>query len=137
MTKFRAFAAVAALACAWSTPALAVEPGQSLVSIYRISSGQQVDFLKWAAKQDDIAVAAGIPKAQLFVHTSGDSWDYMMIFPVTTKADDDRVDAAAAKMGMNPHHMGLDMRKYVGSHTDTTTRGPTTAAEYQAWAGEK
>ena len=41
-----------------------------------------------------------MPASQIYVHTSGDSWDYMVINPVTTKAQDDAVDAAAKKMGI-------------------------------------
>ncbi len=134
-----AFAAAAAVALAFAMPTVATaqDTPKSIVSMYRIAPGQQLAFLKWLAQQDEMAVAAGVAKGQLYVHTSGDSWDYLVIAPDTTKAQDDAVDAVARKMGMNPRRGGLDFRKYISSHTDTMTRGPITAGEYLAWVGEK
>jgi membrane-bound lytic murein transglycosylase B len=131
------FAAAAAATIAFATPAAAQNVPRSLVAIYHVAPGQQVGFLKWLAHQDEMAASAGVPKSQLYVHTDGDSWDYVVISPQTTQAQDDAVDAVAKKMGMNPRHGGLDLRKYITSHTDTMTLGPTSAAEYLAWVGEK
>jgi hypothetical protein len=88
------FAAAAATACLWSVPAIGQDAPQHIVSLYRAAPGQQVALLKWMARQDQAAQAAGLPASQIYVHTSGDSWDYMVINPVTTKAQDDAVDAA-------------------------------------------
>ena len=132
-----AFAAAAALAFAIPTVAAAQEAPRSIVSIYRIATGQQVAFLKWLAHQDEMAVAAGVAKSQLYVHTDGDSWDYVVVYPQTTEAQDDAVDAVAKKMGMNPRRGGLELRKHISSHTDTLARGPTTAGDYLTFVGEK
>ena len=132
-----AFAAAAALAFAVPTGAAAQDAPGSIVSIYHCAPGQQVAFLKWMAHQDEMAASAGIPKSQLYVHTDGDSWDYLIVSPQTTKAQDDALDAVAAKMGMNPRQAGLDLRKTITSHTDTLARGPTSAADYLAWVGAK
>ena len=132
-----AFAAAAALAFAIPTVAAAQEAPRSIVSIYRIATGQQVAFLKWLAHQDEMAVAAGVAKSQLYVHTDGDSWDYVVVYPQTTEAQDDAVDAVAKKMGMNPRRGGLELRKHISSHTDTLARGPTTAGDYLAFVGAK
>ena len=137
MTIKLAFAAAAALAFAMPSVATAQEAPESIVSVYRVAPGPHIAFLKWVAHQDEMAVAAGVAKGQLYVHTSGDSWDYMVVAPQTTKAQDDAVDAVARKMGMNPRRGGLDLRKYISSHTDTMTRGPTSAADYLASVGEK
>ena len=125
------------LAFAIPTVAAAQEAPRSIVSIYRIATGQQVAFLKWLAHQDEMAVAAGVAKSQLYVHTDGDSWDYVVVYPQTTEAQDDAVDAVAKKMGMNPRRGGLELRKHISSHTDTLARGPTTAGDYLAFVGEK
>jgi hypothetical protein len=129
--------AAAALACALPGAAAAQSAPASIVSIYRIASGQQVNFLKWLARQEQITASAGIPRSQLFVHTDGDSWDYVVIAPQTTKAQDEAVDAATQKMGLNPRHAGIELRKYIASHTDTMAMGPTSASAYLAWLGEK
>ena len=126
----------AAATLAFAAPATA-EPGKAIVSIYRIAPGLQAGFLKWLDQQDRVSAAAGIAKGQLYAHTDGDSWDYMVIYPVTTEAQDKASEAAARKMGMNPMRGGLELRKYISSHTDTFTRGPMTAADYLALLGEK
>ncbi|MEO6225741.1 MAG: hypothetical protein ABIO80_07830, partial [Sphingomicrobium sp.] len=80
------------------------------------------------AQQDRIAAAAGVGRMQLYVHTDGDSWDYMGISPVTTDAQDQAMDAAAKKMGIaSGPRVPLELRKYISSHTDTYTIGPLTA----------
>jgi hypothetical protein len=132
------FAAAAATACALTTPAVGQDGPQHIVSLYRAAPGQQVALLKWMARQDQAAQAAGLSAAQIYVHTSGDSWDYMVINPVTTKAQDDAVDAAARKMGIAAGpRASIEFRTMIGSHTDTTTNGPMTAAQILAQLGEK
>ena len=128
----------AAVACALATPAICQEPPQHIVSLYRAAPGQQVALLKWMARQDQAAQAAGLPASQIYVHTSGDSWDYMVINPVTTEAQDDAVDAAAKKLGISSGpRASIEFRTMIGSHTDTTTNGPMTAAQILARLGEK
>lgn len=129
-------AAAAAIAFAFTAPASAQTAGRSLVSIYRVAPGQQIGFLKWLDHQDQMAAAAGIAKSQLYVHTDGDSWDYVVVYPVNTEAQDAAVDAVAKKMGMNPARGGIELRKYISSHTDTFTRGPMTAGDYLKSMGE-
>jgi hypothetical protein len=131
-------AAAAASACIWSAPAIGQEAPEHIVSLYRAAPGQQVALLKWLARQDQAAQAAGLPATQIYVHTSGDSWDYMVINPVTTKAQDDAVDAAAKKMGITSGpRASIEFRTMIAVHTDTTTRGPQTAAQILAALGEK
>ena len=133
-----ALAAAAASACLWSVPAIGQDAPQHIVSLYRAAPGQQVALLKWMARQDQAAMAAGLPASQIYVHTSGDSWDYMVINPVTTKAQDDAVDAAARKMGIaSDPRASIEFRTMIGSHTDTTSNGPMTAAQILAQLGEK
>ena len=132
------FAAAAATACLWSVPAIGQDAPQHIVSLYRAAPGQQVALLKWMARQDQAAQAAGLPASQIYVHTSGDSWDYMVINPVTTKAQDDAVDAAAKTMGLaSGPRASIEFRTMIGSHTDTTSNGPMTAAQILAQLGEK
>jgi membrane-bound lytic murein transglycosylase B len=140
MRIFTLTAAAAALACAFATPALAQSQasGRSIVSIYRAAPGHQVMLLQWLAQQDRIAAAAGIAPGQLYAHTDGDSWDYVVIFPQTTPAQDDALDATAKKMGL-PYgpRVGIELRKHIASHTDTLVRGPMSASDYLAAIGEK
>jgi hypothetical protein len=132
------FAAAAATACALSTPAFGQQASEHIVSLYRAAPGQQVALLKWMAQQDRASVEAGLPASQIYVHTSGDSWDYMVINPVTTKAQDDAVEAAAKRLGLaiGPR-ASIEFRTMIASHTDTTSTGPQTAAQILASLGEK
>jgi hypothetical protein len=133
-----AFAAVAALALAVPTGAVAQNSGRGIVSLYHAAPGHQVMLLQWLAEQDRIAAAAGLPGGQLYAHTDGDSWDYLVVFPQTTPAQDEALDAAAKKLGLayGPR-VGIELRKHITSHTDTLVRGPMTAREYLTMIGEK
>ena len=138
MTIKMLFAAAAALSFATVQPAAAQEAGRAIVSIYHAAPGHQVELLKWLAAQDRAAAAAGIPRSQLYVHTDGAEWDYVIIAPMTTEAQDTALDAALTKMGMpTGAKAGIEFRKHIMSHTDTLARGPTSAAEFLASLGEK
>ena len=110
---------------------------RSMVSIYRAAPGQQVALLKWLARQDEIARAAGQPAGQLYVHQDGASWDYVLIQPATTPEQDKAVEAASRKMGVDPGpKMGIEFRRYIAEHSDTMSAGPTTAADWLKQVGE-
>ena len=126
-----------AVALAVVTPAAAQSGPDGIVQIYHVAPGHQVDFLKWLDQQDKIAASAGVPAGKLYAHMDGDSWDYLVIAPVTTPAQDAALDAAAKSMGINVMRGGIEMRKHVTSHTDTFVRGPTTASDYLAAVGAK
>lgn len=131
-------AAAAALSCAFAAPALGQAPGRAIVSLYHAAPGQQVALLKWLAGQERVAAAAGVPASQLYVHTDGDSWDYMIVGPVTTEAQDAAIEAAGRKMGIEAGpRASIDFRKNIASHTDTFVRGPMSATDYLAMIGEK
>ena len=131
-------AAAAATACILATPAIGQDAPQHIVSLYRAAPGQQVALLKWMAAQDRASMAAGVAASQIYVHTSGDSWDYLVINPVTTDAQDDAIDAAARQMGLaSGPRASIQFRTMIASHTDTTANGPQTAAQILAVLGEK
>ena len=131
-------AAAAAAACALASPAIGQNAPQHIVSLYRAAPGQQVALLKWIAAQDRASVAAGVAAAQIYVHTSGDNWDYLVINPVTTKEQDDAIEAAAKKMGIvSGPRASIQFRTMIASHTDTTSNGPMTAAQILATLGEQ
>lgn len=113
------------------------QPPKARVALYRAAPGQQVALLKWLAAQDRAAQSVGVPTGQLYAHSDGDSWDYLVIDPVTTPAQDAAVEAAQKKMGLGTGPaQGLELRKYISIHTDTFVIGPVTAAQYLALAGQ-
>ena len=130
--------AVAVLAAGFAAPATAQRGATAMVSLYHAAPGEQVALLKWLADQDRVATAAGVPRSQLYVHSDGDSWDYLMIAPITTAAQDAAVEAAGARMGIDVGpKSSIEFRKHILSHSDTSARGPTTAADYLALLGVK
>lgn len=130
-------AAAAATAFAWSAPAASQTVPSATVTLYRAAPGQQVALLKWIAQQERVSAAAGVPASQLYVHQNGDSWDYLIIAPDTTDAQDDAIEAAAKRMGVaTGPGVGIELRKYIAYHTDTEVSGPTTAADYLRRIGQ-
>ena len=130
LMKYAAAAAAGAVAASSIAYAQAASPPRAIISIYHAAPGHQQALLEWLAQQDRIAAAAGVSASQIYAHTDGDSWDYLMIAPVTTDAQDKALDAAAAKMGLpTGPKVGLELRKHIQSHTDTFVVGPMTASQ--------
>lgn len=133
-------AAAATLSVAMPFSALAqtpAEPAGATVTLYRAAPGHQVMLLQWLANQERAAAAAGVPASQLYVHQNGDAWDYLLIAPDLTDAQDDAVEAAAKRLGIpTGPGVGIELRKHVAWHTDTLVTGPTTAAEYLRRIGQ-
>ena len=130
LMKYAAAAAAGAIAATSIAFAQTASPPRAIISIYHAAPGHQQALLEWLAQQDRIAAAAGVASSQIYAHTDGDSWDYLMIAPVTTDAQDQALDAAAAKMGLpSGPKVGLELRKHIQSHTDTYVVGPMTAAQ--------
>ena len=103
------------------------------VEIYRIAPGQHVAFLKLIALYDQANVEAGLPPRQLYVHEDGANWDFLII-----QSGDEWTDAQRTKFRAALTRLGapqgakffLEIRKFMAEHTDTMTKGPTTAG---AW----
>jgi hypothetical protein len=116
----------------------AANPPAMIVAIYRIAPGKQLDFLRYMAQLDAAAKEAGLPGQQFYAHLDGDSWDYISIRPAPSDAETARLDAVSKKRGLpTGFPAGLKIREFVSSHTDTYSRGPTTAADLVAAAGQK
>jgi hypothetical protein len=129
--KYAAAAAAGAIAAGSIVYAQApASPPRAVISIYRAAPGHQEALLQWLAQQERIAAASGQSAGQLYAHTDGDSWDYLLVAPTTTDAQDQAFEASAAKMGLpSGPKAGLELRKHIESHTDTYVIGPMTAAQ--------
>ncbi len=114
-----------------------MKPPTSRVALYRCVPGKQLEFLKWMAENDAIDKEAGVPTAQIFAHTDGDSWDYMQIIPEMSPAQQAKVDEVAKKHGRKTGFAAnLEFRTLIAWHTDTMTIGPVTAADLVAAASK-
>jgi hypothetical protein len=107
---------------------------RQLVEIYRIAPGQHEAFLRFIARADEANRLAGLPPRQLYVHSDGAEWDFMLIQPAETPKDKAAAsDAAWQKMGLpSGADFFLEFRQFIQSHSDTFVRGPTTAADFLA-----
>ena len=131
------FAAAAAFAAdpAPETPREpAPEPKRMLVEIYRIAPGEQQAFLEAIASYDEANRLAGLPPRQLYVHSDGASWDFMLIQPAEIPPEKSAaLGEAWKKLGLpSGADFFLGFRKYIAEHTDTFVLGPTSAADYLA-----
>jgi DNA-binding beta-propeller fold protein YncE len=116
-------------------PESAPEPvGSKVVEIYRVAPGQHEAFLRAVALYDEVNRRAGIPPRQLYVHSDGADWDFMLIqdahYPEGKAA---LVDKAWDELTLpSGPRFFTEFRKYILGHSDTFVSGPTTAAAYLA-----
>lgn len=119
------------LTVCFALPAAAQDkPPTSIVSIYHVAPGKQLDFLKWMAAREAVDKEAGVASTQWYAHMEGDSWDYVGIAPDIDDATADKIDEMQRKRGLKTGARGgLEFRSMISSHTDTIAAGPITAAQ--------
>jgi hypothetical protein len=132
------------LAYGWTSPAAAQEkkPSRALISIYQVSAGKHLEFLKWMARQEALAKEAGGPATQWFMHQDGAGWDFVAITPQLEPAQEAEVEkkteALAKQKGTATGiKASLEFRQFMGNHTDTFALGPTTAGDLVKMAEKK
>ncbi len=118
----------------WTIPALAQESPRALVATYQVAPGKHLDFLKWMARTEAVVKEAGGPATQWYMHQDGASWDFVSITPQLDAAKqaevDKKVEALSKQKGISTGiKASFEFRQFMGTHTDTLTRGPTTAGE--------
>ena len=134
---------IAGIAVHSQPPQMKNEPGRYLISIYNVSAGKHLAFLKWQAQQEAVSKEAGGPAAMWFRHTEGAGWDYIVVTPVGTPTQEEelgkKVDALAKSKGILPSGAArqLEFRSFISNHSDTYSMGPMTAAEMVKEAEKK
>ena len=125
------------LALAPLTVAIA-DDSEKMVEIYRIAPGKHVEFLKLIALYDEANKRAGLPPRELYVHSDGAAWDFLLI-------QDEDVDPAKAKLrnealkklgAPTGKQFWTAIRQTIAEHTDTVTTGPTTAGDWLKQLGD-
>jgi len=135
--KSRMLTALCALAMTAASPAWAQEEDEAptmTIEIYRIAPGQHEAFLKEIAHYDEANRLAGVPPRQLYVHSDGADWDFVLIQPSHYPPDKQAaLDKAWKQLGLpSGADFFLNFRRFVAEHTDTVAIGPTSAAAYLA-----
>ena len=125
-----------------AVPEGTLEPAQRptvMIEIYSIAPGQHEAFLKEIARYDEANRLAGLPPRQLFVHSDGADWDFILIQPAKTPPDKEAaLDKAWKQLNLpSGADFFLQFRRFVAEHTDTVAIGPTTAAAYLATRNQK
>ena len=120
-----------------SSPTWAQEEGEApaaQIEIYRIAPGQHEAFLKEIARYDEANRMAGVPARQLYVHSDGADWDFVLIQPAKYPPDKQAaLNKAWKQLGLpSGADFFLNFRQFIAEHTDTTAIGPTTASDYLA-----
>ena len=135
--------ALGGLMLAASLPASAQETGSlspnTTIEIYRIAPGQHEAFLKEVARYDEANELAGLPARQLYVHSDGADWDFILIQPSKTPpGKSEALDKAWKQLGLpTGADFFLNFRRFIADHSDTVAIGPTTAADYLASRSSK
>ena len=134
--KYAFLAIAAATSSLVASPAAAApaEVPSTMIEIYRIAPGQHESFLKEIARYDEANRLAGLPPRQLYVHSDGADWDFVLIQPAKTPADKaEALDKAWKQLGLpSGADFFLQYRRFIAEHSDTVANGPTTAADYLA-----
>lgn len=130
--KLPAFLLAIAAAFAPIAPALAAQNDTRMIEIYHIAPGKQVEFLKLIAQYDEANRQAGLPPRELYVHSDGGAWDFLLIQSETVDpAKQALVDAALKKLGApTGAKFWVAIRQTIAEHTDTVATGPTTARDW-------
>ena len=104
-------------------------PEKVLIEIYRIAPGKHEAFLRDIAAFDKANELAGLPPRQLYVHSDGAGWDFLLIQPARTPADKSEALENAWKELELPSgtRFFLKFRENILEHSDTFAYGPVSA----------
>ncbi|MEX6634544.1 hypothetical protein [Hyphococcus lacteus] len=107
-------------------------PNKVLIEIYRIAPGKHKAFLEAIASYDEANARAGLPPRQLYVHSDGANWDFMLIQPAKTPTENSEALSKAWKDLDLPSgaQFFLTFRENIAEHSDTFAYGPLSAAKF-------
>lgn len=117
--------AAAILLCSGLVLAQDDSPPWSMVSIYHVAPGKHMEFLKWMQQQEAISKEAGVESSKWYSHVDGANWDFVVISPMTTEAQDKQIEKLTREKGHpTGFKAGLQFRTMMANHTDTMAVGP-------------
>jgi hypothetical protein len=140
--------ATLALVIATSAPAPAIAqsgpdapPAKANVSnpafeFFRLAPGKTEDFIRSVAIWDQVNVAGGQPKTQVYLHEDGEGWDVMLYKaprPAPTPAQNAAMAAKIKELGLpsGPLYF-VTLREKVADHAHFVATGPVYAENWVA-----
>ena len=122
------FALALAVGSMMLTPQIAAaqDSTERVVTVMHAAPGKYLGLVNWLVEVDRIRAEAGLAPRQIYRHHNGANWDFLVIEPPLVADEDDRMEAAAKKLGIKPNPGAF--RNLVMDHEDTVVGGPTTAA---------
>jgi hypothetical protein len=129
---------IAAMLLAVASIAPAVADGEKMIEIYHIAPGKHVEFLKLIAQYDEANRQAGLPARELYVHSDGAAWDFLLIQDEDVAPDKAKLrNEALKKLGApTGAKFWVAIRQTIAEHTDTVATGPTTAGDWLKKLGD-
>lgn len=106
--------------------AIAQDTTERVVTVMHAAPGKYRELVDFLVETDRIRAEASLAPRQIYRHRNGANWDFLVIEPPLVADEDDRMEAAAKKLGIKPNPGTF--RNLVMDHEDTTVGGPTTAA---------
>jgi hypothetical protein len=105
---------------------------KKVIEIYRIAPGQHVAFLRMIALFDEANRMAGVAPRELYVHSDGGSWDFLLIQPAELPPEQSKAVGEALKKLNAPSgpRFFAEFRVFIAEHTDTFAEGPITAKDW-------
>jgi len=112
--------------------ARAAQNDTRMIEIYHIAPGKHVEFLKLIAQYDEANRQAGLPPRELYVHSDGGAWDFLLIQNENVEPAKEALrDAALKKLGApTGAKFWVAIRQTIAEHSDTIATGPTTAGDW-------
>ena len=107
---------------------LAQETDERVVTQLHAAPGKYRDVVKWLTDVDRVRAEAGLEARLIYRHRNGANWDFLVIEPPVVDDEDERMDAAAEKLGITL----AVFRDIIMDHEDTIVGGPTTGARITA-----
>lgn len=113
-----------------------VETSNPAFEFFRLAPGKTEAFIRSVAIWDQVNVAGGQPKTQLFFHEDGEGWDVLLYKaprPKPTAAQEAAMAAKIRELGLptGPLYF-VTLRETVADHSHFVGIGPTTGEEWVA-----
>lgn len=117
-------------------PAAKAEMSHPLFEFFRLAPGKTEEFIRGVAIWDQVNVAGGQPKSQLFLHEDGEGWDVMLYKaprPKPTPAQEAAMAAKIKELGLETGPLYfVKLRESMVDHAHFVGIGPTTGEEWVA-----